>query len=57
MLRGQNVTAEQAYDALVASMNAVYEDVVHGTGEIDEEAHPTEHALFDNPFKVIDGPW
>ena len=49
-------TAEQAYDALVMSINNVYEDVVYGQGSIDKVAHPQEHHLFDNPHRSVDGP-
>ena len=49
-------TAEQAYDALMTSINNVYEDVIYGQGVIDKVAHPREHHLFDNPLRVVDGP-
>lgn len=50
------VNASDAYDALIASINAVYEDVIYGNGMINANKHPTEHHLFDNPFRVVDGP-
>jgi len=56
-LRGETVTAEQLYEALVRAINNVYTDVIHGSGYIDEGIHPDEYELFDNPFKAVDGPW
>ena len=56
MLRGEEKTAAELYDNLIASINTVYEDVVHGNGEINMKEHPVEYELYDNPFKVIDGP-
>lgn len=56
-LRGTMTTASAAYDDLIDSINNVYDDIVQGGGEIDKDAHPMEHGLFDNPKKVIDGPW
>ena len=56
-LRGQTTTAAHLYDSLIASINVVYDDVVNWKGRINRRSHPTEHHLFDNPFKVIDGPW
>lgn len=55
-MRGQLTTAAAAYDSLVAAINNVYNDVVN-SGSIDPVLHPMEHELFDNAFKVIDGPW
>jgi hypothetical protein len=57
-LRGQRTTASDLYDSLLDSINVVFEDVVHGgEGQIDPVAHPVEYALYDNRFKVVDGPW
>ena len=56
-LRGENVTAATLHDALLQSINAVYDDVINGDGLIDPDQHPTEFELFDNPFRVVDGPW
>lgn len=56
-LRGQRVSAEQLYHRLVKSINKVYNDVVNGEGFIDQVKHPEEFELFDNPFRVVDGPW
>lgn len=56
-LRGETVSANELYDALVDSINNVYNDVINGDGYIDRDAHPNEYTLFDNPFKVVDGPW
>ena len=56
-LRGQTVSAEQLYHHLVESINKVYNDVVNGEGFIDQAKHPEEFELFDNPFRVVDGPW
>ena len=49
-------TAAEVYDGLIASINNVYSDVVLGNGFINKANHHKEHSLFDNPFKVIDGP-
>jgi hypothetical protein len=56
-LRGEMTTAAAAYDALVASINNVYDDVVNGPGVIDPAAHAMEFDLYDNLFRVVDGPW
>eukprot|EP00977_Amphora_coffeiformis_P029102 scaffold38788_cov221-Amphora_coffeaeformis.AAC.2 len=55
-LRGETVSAKQLYDALVGAINNVYSDVINGNGYIDADAHPDEYELFNNPFKVVDGP-
>lgn len=58
VLRGEIVKATDAYDALISSINNVYEDVViDGLGSIDPIEHPEEYKLFHNPLRVIDGPW
>ena len=57
MLRGKLTTAAELYDNLVTALNNVYSDVVYRNGFIDPERHPMEHKLFDNPLRVIDGPW
>ena len=67
-LRGETVTASAAYDSLVTAINNVYDDIIVGTGyhgyedlsgsgSIDATNHPMEHWMFDNRFRVIDGPW
>ena len=56
-LRGETVSAKHLYDALVGAINNVYNDVINGDGYIDADAHPDEYELFNNPFKVVDGPW
>lgn len=55
-LQGQTRTAAELYDNLIASIENVYNDVL-ATGAIDSSTHPDEFYLFDNHFKVIDGPW
>lgn len=57
LLRGRMTTAKQVYDRLVDALNNVYSDVVYRGGFIDNIAHNMEHKLFDNPLKIIDGPW
>ena len=57
MLRGQMTTAAQVHDNLLQALNNVYSDVVYKSGSIDPVAHPMEHTLFNNPFRIIDGPW
>jgi hypothetical protein len=54
-LRGIEVTAAQVYDALITSIENVYNDVILG-GTIDQVKHPEEYKLFHNPFRVVDGP-
>lgn len=54
-LRGSNTTASEVYNKLVSSIANVYRDVMN-TGFIDEEAHPSEYKLFNNPHRVVDGP-
>lgn len=56
MLRGKMTKASDVYDALVDAINNVYADVVEGSGSIDGVTHPMEFFLFDNKFKVIEGP-
>ena len=56
ILRGCKKTAAQLYDALLAAINNVCDDIVHGNGSIDPILHASEFELFGNPFKVIDGP-
>jgi len=54
--RVETKRAGDIYDKLIASIENVYNDVVLGNGHIDPISHPEEHHLFDNPFKVVDGP-
>jgi len=56
-LRGQDTSAAAVYDALIQSINKVYDDVINGPGFIDQSTHAEEYHLFNNPFGVIDGPW
>jgi hypothetical protein len=55
-LRNQVVTASDLYDKLIATINIVYNDVIN-IGEIDAVAHPDEFRLFNNPHRIVDGPW
>lgn len=55
-LRGQETSAASTYDALVQSIDNVYEDVINGKGFIDQSTHPEEFELFNNPFRAVDGP-
>ena len=56
-LKGRKKTASELYDALITSIDNVCNDVLQGNGTIDPVAHPAEFELFDNPLRVIDGPW
>lgn len=56
MLRNEVVTASDLYDLLIEKINIVYNDIMN-IGEIDAVAHPDEFRLFNNPHRVIDGPW
>mmetsp|Transcript_10323 Transcript_10323/g.24782 ORF Transcript_10323/g.24782 Transcript_10323/m.24782 type:complete len:80 (-) Transcript_10323:537-776(-) len=56
-LRGQTVSAADAYGRLILAMENVYDDVVNGNGRINNETHPEEYQLFDNRFQTVDGPW
>lgn len=56
-LRGVEMSAAVVYDALIQSINNVYDDVINGSGFINPIKHQPEYQLFNNPFKVIDGPW
>jgi len=49
-LRGKEYTSVELYDALMDSINKVYDNVIYGNGDGVEE-------LYMNPFKVVDGPW
>lgn len=59
-LRGVETSASELYDKLISSINKVYYDVVTNAaatgGMIDPINSPEEHYLFDNPFRVVDGP-
>eukprot|EP00581_Thalassiosira_minuscula_P019780 CAMPEP_0183733064 /NCGR_PEP_ID=MMETSP0737-20130205/40061_1 /TAXON_ID=385413 /ORGANISM="Thalassiosira miniscula, Strain CCMP1093" /LENGTH=655 /DNA_ID=CAMNT_0025966237 /DNA_START=81 /DNA_END=2048 /DNA_ORIENTATION=- len=44
------------YDNLIKAINNVYQDVIYGNGHIDKDEHPEEYHLFNNPFRVVDGP-
>ena len=52
-LRGAATTAEDVYNALIASIEKVYNDVkAHGTIQQGTD----EYNVFHNPFGVVDGP-
>ena len=60
-LKGKTVTAAEAYDSLIDSINNVYSDVVinnnnNAGGIINKDLHPIEYELFNNDFHVVDGP-
>lgn len=56
-LRGEMTKARDAYKNLIAAVNNVYNDVVHTPEKrINKETHPDEYDLFDNQFRVVDGP-
>jgi hypothetical protein len=59
-LRGVETSASELYDKLINSINKVYYDVVTNAaatgGMIDPVNSPEEYYLFDNPFRVVDGP-
>ena len=46
----------QNYSDVITTINNVYQDVIYGNGFINEKSHPVEHHVFNNPFKVVDGP-
>lgn len=56
-LRGETKTAAELNDSLITSIDNVFDDVINGDGTINSSLHPEEHYIFDNKFKVIDGPW
>ena len=54
-LRGVQTSAAAVYDALVNSINTVYDDVVqHGS---IRSRNTVEYELFHNPKSLVDGPW
>mmetsp|Transcript_21794 Transcript_21794/g.40690 ORF Transcript_21794/g.40690 Transcript_21794/m.40690 type:complete len:452 (+) Transcript_21794:638-1993(+) len=55
LLRSEPVRASDLHKTLSRSITNVYNDVIN-EGFINETKHPSEYALFDNPFRVIDGP-
>jgi hypothetical protein len=55
-IRGEITSASVIYEELMESIRNVYDDVINGGGYISKENHPVEHALFDNPLRVVDGP-
>lgn len=59
-IAGVKTNAADLYEDLMDSINKVYEDVVirrrETGGFIDPATSPNEHYLFDNPFRVVDGP-
>lgn len=54
-LRGEETTAKEVYDNLIASINNVYSDVMT-YGEINPELHRLDYNLYRNHFDTIDGP-
>jgi hypothetical protein len=54
-LRGEIAHASAVYHALKQAIVNVYDDVVQ-EGYINAKSHPVEYSLFNNPFRVIDGP-
>jgi hypothetical protein len=56
MIKNKVVTASELFDDLISTINIVYNDVL-GLGEIDSDLHQREYELFNNPHRVIDGPW
>ena len=55
-LRGKMTTATAVYNNLMESINNVYADVM-ADGIIDKDKHSEEYKLFNNPKRVVDGPW
>lgn len=55
-LKNEIVSASDLFDDLISNINIVYNDVL-GLGEIDQDLHAAQYALFNNPHRVIDGPW
>ena len=55
-LRGVSMSAADAYNKLVKSIDNVYDDVMK-IGKINKETHPMEYNLFHNEPGVVDGPW
>lgn len=54
-IKGEWTSAEELYANLVTSIDNVWDDVItHGF--IDQANHPDEYNLFNNEFKVVDGP-
>lgn len=56
ILRNQTVTANDLYRRLLQSTMNVYNDVME-TGFIDQNNHPDEYNLYNNPFRVTEGTW
>lgn len=46
---GVNRTSVELYKALIDSINAAYDAIIHESGTLD--------SLYSNPFGVVDGPW
>ena len=55
-LRGEETSAADVHDALVESINNVFDDVVK-FGQIKKQKHPMEYELYHNEHQVVDGPW
>ena len=55
-IKNQLVNSTELYDELILAINTVYNDVL-GLGQIDQALHPELYELFNNPHRVIDGPW
>ena len=55
-LRNTPVQASEVYDRIISTIENVYNDVITD-GEINADKHPDEYRLFNNPHRVVDGPW
>ena len=56
ILRNEIITANTVYTNLINSINNVYNDIMQ-YNEINNITHPIEYNLFNNPHRVVDGPW
>ena len=55
-LRNKRVRASVLYDRILSETRNVYDDVM-ANGIISQITHPEEYRLYNNPHRVIDGPW
>jgi hypothetical protein len=55
-IRNEIVTARQIFDRLTTSIQNVYDDVM-SSGFINQDLHPEEYHLYDNPLRVTEGTW